>query len=59
MHHPVMRPAESEGFQLMIGVADEIPIGKEQQLDDIPAQIAGARGGGAARLPRIEVAGGV
>ena len=59
MHHPVMRPAEAEGLQLMIGVADEIAIGEEQQLDDIPAQIAGAQGGGAARLPRIGVAGGL
>ena len=40
MHHPVMRPAEAERLQLMVGVADEIAIGKEQQLDDIPAQIA-------------------
>jgi hypothetical protein len=30
----------------MIGVADEIPVGEEQQLDDIPAQIAGSRGRG-------------
>jgi hypothetical protein len=57
MHHPVMRAAESERFQLMIGVADKIAIGEEQELDDIPAQIAGARGGGAAWFPRIEVAG--
>ena len=42
MHHPVMRAAEPEGLQLMVGVADEIPIGEEQQLDDVPAQIAGA-----------------
>jgi hypothetical protein len=36
MHHPVMRPAEPEGFQLMVGVAHEIAVGEEQQLDDIP-----------------------
>ena len=41
MHHPVMRAAEPERFQLMVGVADEVAIGKEQQLDDVPAQIVG------------------
>ena len=46
MQHPVMRPAEAERLQLMVGVADEIPVGEEQQLDDIPAQIAGHRGAG-------------
>jgi hypothetical protein len=29
----------------VIGVADEIPVSEEQQLDDIPAQIARPRGG--------------
>jgi hypothetical protein len=43
MHHPVVRPAEAEHFQLVIGVADEIAIGKEQQFDDIPAQFSGLR----------------
>ena len=43
MHHPVMGAAEPERLQLMIGVADEIAIGEEQQLDDVPAQIAGRR----------------
>ncbi len=46
MQHPVMRPAEPERLQFMVGVADEIPVGEKQQLDDIPAQIAGPRGGG-------------
>jgi len=41
MHDTVMRPSEPEGLQLMIGVTDEIAVGEEQQLDDIPAQIAG------------------
>ena len=45
MQHPVMRPAEPERLEFMVGVADEIPVGEEQQLDDIPAQIAG-RGAG-------------
>ena len=51
MHHPVMRAAEAERLQLVVGVADEIPIGKEQQLDDLPAQIAGLRARRIARLP--------
>jgi hypothetical protein len=37
MHDAVMRPPDPEDLQLMIGVTDEIPIGEEQQLDDIPA----------------------
>ena len=51
MHHPVMGPAEPERLQLMVGVADEIAIGEEQQLDDVPAQIAGAGPGDAPRPP--------
>jgi hypothetical protein len=42
-----MRPSEPESLQLMIGVTDEIAVGEEQQLDDIPAQIAGPGVGGA------------
>jgi len=37
MHDTVMRPSKPEGLQLMIGVTDEIAVGEEQQLDDIPA----------------------
>ena len=37
MHHPVMRPPEPERLELMVGIADEVAIGEEQQLDDIPA----------------------
>jgi hypothetical protein len=46
MHHPVVRPAEAENLQLMVGIADEVAVGEEQQLDDIPAQsaVAGRRG---------------
>jgi len=40
MHDTVMRTPEPEDLQLMIGVTDEIPVGKEQQLDDIPTQIS-------------------
>ncbi|UYO48621.1 hypothetical protein KQX64_22320 [Rhodopseudomonas palustris] len=28
--------AESERFEHMVGVTDEVPIGEEQQLDDVP-----------------------
>jgi hypothetical protein len=37
MQHPVMRPAEPESLQLMVGIPDEITVGEEQELDDIPA----------------------
>ncbi len=37
MHDTVMRPSKPESLQLMIGVTDEIAVGEEQQLDDIPA----------------------
>jgi hypothetical protein len=32
-----VRPPEAESLQLMIGIADKITVGEEQQLDDIPA----------------------
>ncbi len=56
MQHPVMRPPESENLQLMVGIADEIPVGEKQKLDDIPAQI-GHPGGVGPRLscPRIGI----
>jgi hypothetical protein len=41
-----MGPAETERLKLLVGIAHEIAIGEEQQLNDIPAQIAGARGVG-------------
>src|ERR1700733_9893303 len=60
MHHPVMGPAEPERLQLMVGVADEIAIGEEQQLDDVPAQIAGPGDGGPPfGRPRIGVGGNI
>src|ERR1700704_4079614 len=56
MHDTVMRPSEPESLQLMIGVTDEITVGEEQQLDDIPAQIAGPGVGGAPFAgPRVMV----
>jgi hypothetical protein len=40
VYDAVVGPAEAERLQLLVGIADEIAIGEEQQLDDIPAQIA-------------------
>jgi hypothetical protein len=48
MQHPVMGPAEAERFELMVGIAHEIAIGEEQELDDIPAQFAGPGAGSCA-----------
>jgi hypothetical protein len=60
MQHPMVRAAEPERLQLMVGVADEIPVGEEQQLNDIPAQIGLARGRGTGSGPlRIEVGRGI
>ena len=53
MHHPVMGAAEAERLQLVVGVADEIAIGEEQQLDDVPAQFAGRPGTEPSAAPRI------
>ena len=49
MHHPVMGAAEAKGFQFMVGIADKVAVGEEQQFNDIPAQIGLARG----RPPRL------
>ena len=38
MDDAVVRAPEAEFLQHVVGIADEIPIGEEQQLDDIPAQ---------------------
>jgi hypothetical protein len=51
-----MGAAEPERLELMVGIADEVAIGEEQQLDDIPAQFAGTGRRGVAPL-RIGVAG--
>src|SRR6478752_5195825 len=40
VHDAMMGAAEAERLQLLVGIADEIAIGEEQQFDDIPAQIA-------------------
>jgi hypothetical protein len=58
MQHPVMRPAEAERLELMVGIAHKVAVGEEQQLDDIPAQIARAGGAGRSlRAPRIGLGG--
>ena len=36
MHHPVMGPPEAELGQHVVGIPDEVPIGEEQELDDVP-----------------------
>jgi hypothetical protein len=36
MQHTVMRAAEGEFAQHFVRIADEIAIGKKQQLDDVP-----------------------
>src|SRR5271168_777991 len=51
MHHPVMRPAEAEHLQLMVGITDEVAVREKQQLNDIPAQIALPK----VRRPRLGV----
>jgi len=56
MQHPVMRPPEPESLELVVGVADEIPVGEEQELDDIPAQIGNLlTRGSPVSQPRISV----
>ena len=44
MHDPMMRAAESEFRKRLIGIADEIAIGEEQQFDQIPDRLAGGPG---------------
>ena len=44
MQHPVMGAAEAEFRQHLVGIADEIPIGEEQELDDLPHRLAIASG---------------
>src|SRR6185312_384752 len=54
MHHPVMGAAEPESLELVVGIADEVAVGEEQQFNDVPAQFAGPQGrgstGGALRI---------
>jgi hypothetical protein len=40
MQHPMMRAAEPEFLQHVVGVGDEVPVGKEQKLDQVPHRLA-------------------
>ena len=42
VYHSMMGAAEAELLQHLVGVADEIPVGVEQQLDDVPDRLARA-----------------
>jgi hypothetical protein len=54
MKHPMVRPSKPESLQLLIRIADEIPIREKQQLNDVPMEIARSpRSGPAFRRPRI------
>ena len=44
MQHPVMRAPEAELGQRLVGVADEVPVGEEQQLDQVEDRLAGLPG---------------
>ena len=44
MQHAMMRTAEAESLELVIGVADEIAVGEKQKFDDVPAQCRGRHG---------------
>src|SRR3954462_15411778 len=40
MQHPVMRAAEPEFLQNVVGVRGEVPVSKEQKFDQIPYRLA-------------------
>ena len=40
MQHPVMRAAEAELLQHVVRIGDEVPVGKEQKLDQVPDRLA-------------------
>ena len=40
MQHPVVRASEAELRQHVVGIAGEVAIGEEQQLDDVPDGLA-------------------
>src|SRR5262245_36373427 len=42
MQHPVMGAPETEFRQHVVGIADEIPISEEQELDDVPDRLVPA-----------------
>ena len=50
----MMRAAEAELFEHMVGIADEVAIGEEQELDNVPDRLVRrgreiARAGGTLR----------
>ena len=47
MQHAVMRAAEAEFGERLVGIADEVAIGEEQQFDQVPDRLAGGRAGAA------------
>jgi hypothetical protein len=42
MQHPVMGAPETEFRQHVVGIADEVAIGEEQELDDVPDRLVPA-----------------
>lgn len=42
--YPVVSPAEAEFLQNMVGIADKVPIGEKQKLNDVPPLVSGCRG---------------
>ena len=50
VQHAVMRPPEAVVGEDPVGVADEVAIGEEQQLDEVVGRLLGERRAGA--LPR-------
>ena len=43
MQHAVVRAAEAELGQHIVGIADEVAVGEEQELDEIPDRLGGMR----------------
>ena len=48
MQHAVVRAAEAELGQHLVGVADEVAVGEEQELDEVPDRLARRAGAGSA-----------
>ena len=40
MQHAVMRAAKPEFGEHLVGIADEVPVGEEQKLDQVPDRLA-------------------
>ena len=43
MKHPMVRPAKPEFRQHLVRIADEVPVGKEQKLDEVPDRLRRSR----------------